>query len=183
MSGASVTAPPPLRQQPLLPSMSQGARARIEEESMPKAGNIRVGVGGWTFEPWRGEFYPKGLAHAKELARSSWRGRASWETRTRRRTQSRQKSRATPAGQEIRFNPEIFGSLRHHRPALALATFSARAFVSTGKGSKMPSAVATGEAAQNQKPPLSGVYRTAIEVSKWCNISCSLSPPCRQPQA
>jgi len=32
-----------------------------------KAGAIRVGIGGWTFEPWRGVFYPKGLAHAKEL--------------------------------------------------------------------------------------------------------------------
>src|SRR5262245_22255563 len=31
-------------------------------------GRIYVGVGGWTFEPWRGVFYPKGLAHAKELA-------------------------------------------------------------------------------------------------------------------
>jgi len=38
---------------------------------MPRAGNVRVGVGGWTFEPWRGEFYPKGLAHAKELAYAS----------------------------------------------------------------------------------------------------------------
>ena len=28
---------------------------------------IRVGIGGWTFEPWRDNFYPKGLAHAKEL--------------------------------------------------------------------------------------------------------------------
>ena len=28
---------------------------------------IRVGIGGWTFEPWRGSFYPKGLTHAKEL--------------------------------------------------------------------------------------------------------------------
>src|SRR5262245_25312988 len=37
----------------------------------PKAGEIRVGVGGWTFEPWRGSFYPKGLAHAKELAYAS----------------------------------------------------------------------------------------------------------------
>ena len=29
---------------------------------------IRVGIGGWVFEPWRGAFYPKGLPHAKELA-------------------------------------------------------------------------------------------------------------------
>ena len=25
-----------------------------------------VGIGGWTFEPWRGVFYPKGLPHAHE---------------------------------------------------------------------------------------------------------------------
>lgn len=36
-----------------------------------KTGNVRVGIGGWTFEPWRGEFYPKGLAQAKELAYAS----------------------------------------------------------------------------------------------------------------
>jgi uncharacterized protein YecE (DUF72 family) len=29
--------------------------------------SIRVGVGGWTFEPWRGVFYPPGLAQAQEL--------------------------------------------------------------------------------------------------------------------
>ena len=29
---------------------------------------VRVGIGGWTFEPWRGVFYPEGLAQAKELA-------------------------------------------------------------------------------------------------------------------
>src|SRR5580693_1422542 len=33
----------------------------------PKSGHIRIGIGGWTFEPWRGVFYPKGLPHAKEL--------------------------------------------------------------------------------------------------------------------
>ena len=36
-----------------------------------KAGQIRIGIGGWTFAPWRGEFYPKGLPHAKELAYAS----------------------------------------------------------------------------------------------------------------
>jgi len=30
-------------------------------------GQIRVGIGGWTFEPWRGVFYPPGLPHAREL--------------------------------------------------------------------------------------------------------------------
>jgi uncharacterized protein YecE (DUF72 family) len=33
-----------------------------------KTGTIRVGIGGWTFAPWRGVFYPAKLAHAKELA-------------------------------------------------------------------------------------------------------------------
>ena len=28
---------------------------------------IRVGIGGWTFEPWRGVFFPTGLPHKKEL--------------------------------------------------------------------------------------------------------------------
>lgn len=28
---------------------------------------IRVGVGGWTYEPWRGVFYPEGLAQKREL--------------------------------------------------------------------------------------------------------------------
>ena len=28
---------------------------------------IRVGVGGWTYEPWRGVFYPEGLPHKREL--------------------------------------------------------------------------------------------------------------------
>ena len=32
---------------------------------------IRVGVGGWTFEPWRDNFFPKGLAHKKELEYAS----------------------------------------------------------------------------------------------------------------
>jgi uncharacterized protein YecE (DUF72 family) len=32
-----------------------------------KRSRIFVGVGGWTYEPWRGAFYPEGLAHKKEL--------------------------------------------------------------------------------------------------------------------
>ena len=31
------------------------------------SGTILVGVGGWTFEPWRGAFYPAGLTHKREL--------------------------------------------------------------------------------------------------------------------
>jgi uncharacterized protein YecE (DUF72 family) len=33
-----------------------------------RRGSIRTGVGGWVYEPWRDNFYPPGLAHAKELA-------------------------------------------------------------------------------------------------------------------
>ena len=32
---------------------------------------IRVGIGGWTFEPWRGVFYPEKLSQKKELAYAS----------------------------------------------------------------------------------------------------------------
>jgi uncharacterized protein YecE (DUF72 family) len=32
---------------------------------------IRVGIGGWVYEPWRGTFYPKGLPQARELAHAS----------------------------------------------------------------------------------------------------------------
>jgi uncharacterized protein YecE (DUF72 family) len=33
--------------------------------------NIYIGVGGWTFEPWRSNFYPEGLAQKKELEYAS----------------------------------------------------------------------------------------------------------------
>ena len=33
-----------------------------------KSGAVRVGIGGWTFAPWRGPFYPTGLPHARELS-------------------------------------------------------------------------------------------------------------------
>jgi uncharacterized protein YecE (DUF72 family) len=36
--------------------------------SMKSSESVRVGIGGWNYEPWRGVFYPKGLAQAKELA-------------------------------------------------------------------------------------------------------------------
>ena len=31
------------------------------------ATDLRVGISGWTYGPWRGVFYPKGLAHHREL--------------------------------------------------------------------------------------------------------------------
>ena len=29
---------------------------------------VRIGIGGWTYPPWRGDFYPAGLAQTRELA-------------------------------------------------------------------------------------------------------------------
>src|SRR5512133_1460312 len=43
-------------------------------ESLARAAaerRIRVGVGGWTYEPWRDNFFPKGLPHHQELAYAS----------------------------------------------------------------------------------------------------------------
>ena len=34
---------------------------------MATSGHIYCGIGGWTYEPWCGVFYPKGLPHAREL--------------------------------------------------------------------------------------------------------------------
>ncbi|MFL5298107.1 MAG: DUF72 domain-containing protein [Phenylobacterium sp.] len=38
---------------------------------MTQSGKIRCGIGGWTFEPWRGVFYPKGLSQKRELEYAS----------------------------------------------------------------------------------------------------------------
>ena len=40
---------------------------------MTPAGTIRIGTGGWNFPPWRDNFYPKGLAQARELEYASGR--------------------------------------------------------------------------------------------------------------
>src|SRR5262249_1780721 len=40
-------------------------------EDTRMSGKIYVGIGGWTFEPWRGVFYPKGLPQKRELEYAS----------------------------------------------------------------------------------------------------------------
>lgn len=35
------------------------------------AGRIRIGIGGWTYEPWRGSFYPEDLPQKRELEYAS----------------------------------------------------------------------------------------------------------------
>ena len=44
----------------------------VPRAAMPDiAQRIRVGVGGWTYEPWRSNFYPPGLPQHQELAFAS----------------------------------------------------------------------------------------------------------------
>jgi uncharacterized protein YecE (DUF72 family) len=38
---------------------------------MDSLDRVRIGIGGWTYEPWRGNFFPKGLPHNQELAYAS----------------------------------------------------------------------------------------------------------------
>ena len=38
---------------------------------MTPSGKIRCGIGGWTFEPWRGVFYPDKWPHNRELEYAS----------------------------------------------------------------------------------------------------------------
>jgi uncharacterized protein YecE (DUF72 family) len=38
---------------------------------MARAGDIRIGISGWTYKPWRGNFYPKGLPQKRELEHAS----------------------------------------------------------------------------------------------------------------
>lgn len=39
----------------------------VRKDKLTGHGTIRAGIGGWTFEPWRGTFYPDKLAQTKEL--------------------------------------------------------------------------------------------------------------------
>ena len=38
---------------------------------MSGVGNVRIGISGWTYAPWRGNFYPSGLLQADELSYAS----------------------------------------------------------------------------------------------------------------
>lgn len=38
---------------------------------MSKLADVRIGISGWTYTPWRGSFYPKGLLQKRELAYAS----------------------------------------------------------------------------------------------------------------
>lgn len=48
--------------------MTDASRTRKRHNG---AGRIRIGIGGWTFEPWRGPFYPAELTQKRELEYAS----------------------------------------------------------------------------------------------------------------
>lgn len=39
----------------------------MSADGIPAIDGIRVGIGGWTYAPWRDNFYPKGLVQRREL--------------------------------------------------------------------------------------------------------------------
>ena len=54
--------------------MTQSTRAQAASTAKAPSINpsrIRAGVGGWTFEPWRSNFFPPGLPHSRELEYAS----------------------------------------------------------------------------------------------------------------
>src|ERR1700712_1473430 len=55
---------------------------------MPGESNIHIGIGGWDFDPWRGTFYPLGLAKPKQLEYLGTRLNATEINATYYRTQS-----------------------------------------------------------------------------------------------
>jgi uncharacterized protein YecE (DUF72 family) len=44
------------------------AQRKQQSKSSSTSGRIRVGIGGWSYAPWRGVFYPKGLKQVDELS-------------------------------------------------------------------------------------------------------------------
>jgi uncharacterized protein YecE (DUF72 family) len=44
-----------------------GSASRTTAPTAVPHGRVRVGIGGWTYEPWRGTFYPPGTPQSREL--------------------------------------------------------------------------------------------------------------------
>jgi uncharacterized protein YecE (DUF72 family) len=94
---------------------------------------IRVGIGGWVFPPWRGEFYPKDLPQARELEYASRRVTTIEINSTFYRTQKRESFRKwageTPAGFIFSVKAPRFAT---HRRVLAEAGESIERFFKSG---------------------------------------------------
>lgn len=102
---------------------------------MPQDVHIRVGIGGWTFAPWRGTFYPSGLQHAKELAYAASHLTSIEINGTFYRTQTaatfRKWARETPEHFQFSVKGHRYVT---HRNALADAGESIQHFVKSGVG-------------------------------------------------
>jgi uncharacterized protein YecE (DUF72 family) len=94
---------------------------------------IRVGIGGWVFKPWRGEFYPPGLPHARELEYASRRLTTIEINGTFYRTQSRESFRkwASETPDDFVFSLKAPRSATHRR-VLAEAGGSIERFFASG---------------------------------------------------
>src|SRR6478752_10824866 len=47
---------------------TSAAMTKKRNDKQSASGHIRVGIGGWSYAPWRGVFYPKGLKQVDELS-------------------------------------------------------------------------------------------------------------------
>lgn len=102
------------------------------------AGKILIGVSGWRYPPWRGHFYPKGLAQSRELEHAS-RAFASLELNGSFYSLQRPSSyamwaRQTPPGFvfAIKGGRYITHMLRLHNVEVALANFFASGLFELG---------------------------------------------------
>lgn len=95
---------------------------------------IRAGIGGWSYEPWRGgTFFPKGLAKTRELAFASGKLNTIEINATYHRTQSpasfRKWAAETPAGFLFSVKALRFTT---NRRVLAEAAHSVKQFIDSG---------------------------------------------------
>jgi uncharacterized protein YecE (DUF72 family) len=94
---------------------------------------IRAGIGGWTYEPWRGVFYPKGLAKTRELSFASEKLNSIEINATYHRTQTptsfRRWAAETPDGFVFAVKASRFAT---NRSVLAEARPSVEQFLSSG---------------------------------------------------
>ncbi len=50
---------------------AEASPASVPDQGVAAIDGIRVGIGGWTYAPWRSNFYPAGLVHRRELEYAS----------------------------------------------------------------------------------------------------------------
>lgn len=100
---------------------------------MSASGNIRIGLGGWSYQPWRGSFYPDGLPQKRELEYASAR-LTSIEINS---TFYRAPKASTFAGWYAQTPPDFVFSIKApryitHRKALPAAEASMKKFLESG---------------------------------------------------